>query len=327
MLPTVLVTGASGYIGRRLVNALLQAGVQVRAVTRDDARIKALWPADRVQAVCADLGRQADGSGLCGGVVTIFHLAGGEADTPASLAQALTSGTVTGMRALLADAAAHGVRKFIFMSSVKAMGEGGAVCMDENSPSQPVSLYGRAKLSAEILLVEAGKRTGLHVCSLRLPMVYGGDDRKGNLPRMIAAIDRGRFPPLPKLDNKRSMVHVDDVVQAALLVSEHPKANGKTYIVTDGRDYSTHEIYQAVRSALGKAPARWSLPLSFWRAAAGLGDRLGRGFPLNSTVLAKLTGSAWYSSEKICNELSYRPSHTLFDALPEMVARYRQTRP
>lgn len=327
MVPSVLVTGASGYIGRRLVNALLQAGVQVRAVARDGVRIKALWPAEQVQAVCADLGRQTGNSGLCNGVVTVFHLAGGEEDIPASLTQARTSGTVTGMRTLLADAVAHDVRNFIFMSSVKAMGEGGAVCMDENSSPQPVSLYGCAKLNAEMLLVEAGKRTGLQICSLRLPMVYGGDDQKGNLPRMIAAVDRGRFPPLPKLDNKRSMVHVDDAVRAALLVSEHPKANGKTFIVTDGHNYSTHEIYQAVRSALGKPPVRWSLPLNCWRIAAGLGDRLGRRFPLNSMVLAKLTGSAWYSSEKIRNELGFRPQHTLFDALPQMVAYYRRTRP
>jgi nucleoside-diphosphate-sugar epimerase len=157
-------------------------------------------------------------------------------------------------------------------------------------------------------------------------MVYGGDDRKGSLPRMIAAIDRNRFPPLPKFQNKRSMVHIDDAVHALLLVSQQPRANGETYIVTDGRDYSTHEIYQAARKALGKHPGRWSVPLSCWRFAASMGDLLGRGFPVNSTVLNKLTGSAWYSSEKIRRELGFHSTHTLFDALPEMVAHYRQQR-
>lgn len=324
MSPTVLVTGASGFIGRRLVDALLQTGARVRAVTRDRVRVAELWSADRVQAVSADLGDQAASNGLCAGVDTVFHLAGGEADTPAGRDQALQTGTVIGTRALLADAVTLGVKHFVFMSSVKAMGEGGAGRLNEDSPAQPVSLYGHAKLIAETQVFDTGKRHGLHVCALRLPMVYGGNDRKGNLPRMIAAVDRGRFPPLPNVNNKRSMVHVDDVVRAARLASDHPSAAGKTYIVTDGYDYSTYEIYQAVRAALGKPPARWSVPLSGWRAAAYLGDRLGRGFPLNSVVLMKLIGSAWYSSEKIQRELGYRPTHTLFEALPKMIAHYRR---
>ena len=324
MSSIALVTGASGYIGRRLVNTLLRAGMGVRALTRDRARIEALWPAGEVQAVCADLGREASFNGVCAGVESIFHLAAGESEAPASDDEARNSDTVTGIRALLADAVTHGVRKFIFVSSVKAMGEGGAACLDETSPPMPVSLYGRAKYAAECLVIEAGRHHGLHVCNLRLPLVYGGADVKGNLPRMIAAIDRRRFPPLPEMGNKRSMTHVDDVVQAALLVSEHPQANGQTYIVTDGRYYSTRDIYQAIRAALGKPSARWALPLACWQAAAKLGDVLGRGFPLNSEVLEKLTGSAWYSSDKIRRELGYRPAHTLTDALPEMVAHYRQ---
>ncbi len=327
MSSTVLVTGASGYIGRRLVNSLLGAGVKVRILTRDRARIQALWPADEVQVMCAELSRATSLDGVCANVESIFHLAGGETETPVSDDQVLNSDTIAGIRALLAGAVTHGVRKFIFMSSVKAMGEGGAACLDETSPPMPVSLYGRAKYAAEALVIEAGRRHGLHVCNLRLPMVYGGADRKGNLPRMIAAIDRGRFPPLPELGNKRSMVHVDDAVRAALLISEQPRANGETYIVTDGRYYSTREIYQAIRSALGKPLAHWSLPMCCWRTAARLGDWLGHGFPLNSKVLTKLTDSAWYSSEKIRRELGYRSTHTLFDALPEMVAHYRQTRP
>jgi len=319
-----LVTGASGYIGRRLVDALLRQGVAVRAVARDGARLSACWPGKDVQAVRADLARPASLDGVCAGVDSVFHLAGHEAESPADADRVTESSSVIGTRALLAEAVRGGAKKFIFMSSVKAMGEGAAACLDETSAPMPVSFYGRAKYAAECLVIEAGKQHDLHVCNLRLPLVYGGADAKGNLPRMIAAIDRGRFPPLPEVANKRSMTYVDDAVQAALLAAEHPWANGQTYIVTDGRYYSTRDIYQAIRAVLGKPPARWALPLVCWQAAAMLGDRLGRGFPLNSEVLEKLTGSACYSADKIRRELGYRPTHTLSDALPEMVAHYRQ---
>lgn len=327
MSSLALVTGASGYIGRRLVNALLRQGVAVRAVARDAVRIKALWPFAEVEAVSADLARPQTLAGVCDGVRTVFHLASGTDESGVAADQAHAGGTVAGTRMLLADAVRGGAKRFIFMSSVKAMGEGGQACLTETSPALPVGSYGRAKHAAEHLVFEAGRRHGLHVCALRLPLVYGGDDGKGNLPRMIAAIDRGRFPPLPETDNKRSMVHVDDVVQAALLAAERPQANGQLYLVTDGRDYSTREIYLAMCAALGKPPPRWVLPLAGLRVAARLGDGIGfiarRDFPLNSETVEKLTGSAWYSSEKIRRELDFRSAHTLIDALPEMVGHYR----
>ncbi len=327
MSPLALVTGASGYIGRRLVNALLRQGVGVRALARDAARIKALWPTAAVEAVSADLAKPQTLAGVCDGARTVFHLANDADEAAATADPADAGGAPAGTRMLLAEAVRSGVKQFVFMSSVKAMGEGGQACLTETSPALPVSSYGRAKQAAERLVFEAGLRHGLHVCILRLPLVYGGDDRKGNLPRMIAAIDRGRFPPLPEANNKRSMVHVDDVVRAALLAAERPQANGQLYLVTDGRDYSTREIYLAICSALGKPPPRWVLPLAGLRAAARLGDAIGfitrRGFPLNSETVEKLTGSAWYSSEKIRRELDFRSTHTLVDALPEMVEHYR----
>ncbi len=327
MSSLVLVTGASGYIGRRLVNALLRHGVAVRAVARDAVRIKALWPFAEVEAVSADLTRPQTLAGVCDGVRTVFHLASGTDESGVTADQAHAGGAVIGTRMLLADAVRGGATRFIFMSSVKAMGEGGQACLTETSPALPVSSYGRAKHAAEHLVFEAGRRRGLHVCALRLPLVYGGDDSKGNLPRMIAAIDRGRFPPLPETGNKRSMVHVDDVVRAALLAAERPQANGQLYLVTDGHDYSTRQIYLAICSALGKPPPRWVLPLACLRVAARLGDGIGfitrRDFPLNSETVEKLIGSAWYSSEKIHRELDFQPTRTLIDALPEMVAHYR----
>jgi nucleoside-diphosphate-sugar epimerase len=237
--------------------------------------------------------------------------------------------TVEGTRHLLEAAARSGVKKFIYVSSVKAMGEGAKSCQDESSIAEPMTSYGRAKLEAERLVLEAGKKHGMHVCNLRLPMVYGRDNR-GNLWHMIAAIDRGRFPPLPETGNKRSMVHVDDVIQALQLVLEDTDIRGRTYIVTDGQAYSTRQIYIAIHEALGRAVPRWTIPVGMLRATARLGDVIGgiqgRSFVFNSGTLEKLIGSAWYSCRRIEAELDYRPTRTLTDGLREMVNQYRMAR-
>jgi nucleoside-diphosphate-sugar epimerase len=145
---------------------------------------------------------------------------------------------------------------------------------------------------------------------------------------MIQAVARGRFPPLPETDNRRSMVDVRDVVQAALLAAGNPAAAGKTYIVTDSQAYSTRQIYEWICATLARPVPRWTVPLAWMHAAASAGDAIGkftgRRFFLDTGSLDKLIGSAWYSSEKISRELGYRPVYSLKDALPRMVAEFRK---
>ncbi len=344
----VLITGATGFIGRQLVTALLNRKTTAYVLVRDTARAGP-WPQATMTVRRGDLGQADSLTDVCAGVDTVFHLAScGEEGSeqhrrlapshphpnpPTSRGRGFDQRspgedlhwrvTVEGTRRLLQEAARSGVRRFIYVSSVKAMGEGGEFCLDESGPAEPVSPYGRAKLEAERLVLEAGLKHGMHVCNLRLPPVYGRDNR-GNLWRMIAAIDRGRFPPLPEVGNRRSLVHVDDVVQALLLAADNPVARGKTYIVTDGRAYSTHQIYAAICAALGRTTPRWSVPVVLLRAAARLGDAVGRvrgkSFSFNSEILNKLIGSAQYGSRKIEQELGYRPTRSLEEGLREMVA-------
>jgi nucleoside-diphosphate-sugar epimerase len=145
---------------------------------------------------------------------------------------------------------------------------------------------------------------------------------------MIAAIDRGIFPPLPELGNRRSMVHVVDAVQAAVLAAHTPAANGQCYIVTDGRAYSTHELYELICRALGKPIPRWHVPLWSLKALGKVGDAIGQisgiRFLFDSDALDKLIGSAWYSSDKISRQLGYCPTITLETAMPELIAWYRK---
>jgi nucleoside-diphosphate-sugar epimerase len=144
---------------------------------------------------------------------------------------------------------------------------------------------------------------------------------------MIWAIDHHLFPPFPELPNRRSLVHVANVVQAAVLAALNP-TQSPCYIVTDARAYSTRELYTVLCRALGRRIPSWQIPPRALILLGKVGDLVGRTtrrrFPIDSASLSKLTGSAWYSSEKISRELGYDPVMHLESALPELIAEYRK---
>jgi nucleoside-diphosphate-sugar epimerase len=185
----------------------------------------------------------------------------------------------------------------------------------------PDSPYGRSKLAAERAVLGSGSVA--HPVVLRPALVYGPNP-KGYLELMIRAVRGGWFPPLPEVGNGRSMVHRDDLVEAAVLCAIDPRAIGRAYVVTDGTPYSTRQIYELILDALGRKPPGWTVPLPLLRAAARVGDTLGRlrgrRFPLDSDVLEKLLGSARYDGGPICRELGFVPKRDLRGSMTEMVA-------
>ena len=312
-----LVTGGRGFIGRRLVAALQADGGRVRVLTRG-----APAGPDEVQS---DLADPASLAAACAGIDTVFHCAGhAHAFGALSEADAARHRLVNfdGTRVLADVAGRAGVRRFVFLSSVKAMGEPGDACIAEDWPALPTSAYGQAKRAAEEVLREAGVRYGMHVVSLRLAMVYGAGGR-GNLERMAALVRRGVFPPLPETGNRRSMVHVADVVAAMRLVAADVRAAGRSYIVAHPQTHSGRGLYDALRAACGLAPVRWSVPRGALTAVARLGDgieaRTGRRVPLDSEALDRLLGSACYLPGRIERELGWRARVGLAEGLREML--------
>lgn len=324
-----LVTGAAGFIGQRLVERLVAEKHDVVAlIHREPFRFRALR---NVTEVVGDVRNEHLMKSVAEGCDSTFHLAGrvhalSETHDETELYESVN---IDGTRNVLEGAIAAGVKRFVFFSSVKAMGEGGDQCLDEDFKGQPETAYGRTKLAAERLVLDYGKRQGLHVSCLRLPLVYGPGN-KGNLFRMISAIDRGMFPPLPEVNNRRSMVHVSDVLAAALLVAKDVRANSQCYIVTDTAAHSTNELYRMIRQQLGKAMPRWHIPRGALQGLARIGDLIGRTtgrrFVFDSDALQKLIGSAWYSSDKIARELGYQPAVTFQDSLPELIEWYQRSR-
>jgi nucleoside-diphosphate-sugar epimerase len=316
----VLVTGANGFIGRRLCAALQQQGVHVVALLRTAS--EGPWQS----SIIADLTTAMPSAADVAGVDTIFHLAG-KAHAVAEHAQDAAEYDCINRQAteqLLHVAAAAGVRRFVFFSSVKAMGdEGSAIPLDENSPCMPNSPYGISKLKAESLVLHGGYVAEPVV--LRPCMVYGESD-KGNLPRMARMVAKGLMPPLPDFGNQRAMVHVDDVVQAAILASKLPQAAHQIYMISDGQHYATRYIYDAMCQALGRVPPRWHIPLWLLRMMARVGDVLGallqRRMPFDSSALQRLSESACYNSSKIQRELGFTPRRQLGEFLQAWLGKH-----
>jgi len=314
---SILVTGANGYVGRNLCARLQREGKRVRALLRGDST--GPWN----ESVKGDLASSSLPSDLMSDVDTVFHLAG--------KAHALTEKpgedagyrqiNLKGTEILLEAAKSSQVKRFVFFSSVKAMGEGGDAVIDEDCSLPPETPYGRSKLEAEKRVLEAAESIP-HVVILRPSMIYGPQN-PGNLKRMIRAVRKGFFPPLPKLSNQRSMVHVEDVVEASLLVMKNQQSHLGIYILTDGQTYTTRQIYEWICAALNKPVPSWYVPLVLLRFLARTGDVIGaigrKRFMFDSEVLRKLTGSSCYSSNKIRKDFGFSQKWTLEDALPSIV--------
>ncbi|MBK1632375.1 epimerase [Thiohalocapsa halophila] len=330
----VLVTGATGAVGRRLVAALLADEARVSVLTRDPFRARSHWPGADVTLSRGDLTAPDSLAPALAGVEVVLHLASHAPPPDAKDLYAQPAHwtvSAEGTWHLVAAAAKAGVSRLVYLSSVMAMGTAAGAsgqAAGEAMPCAPDTLYGRAKREAEcaVLSLGAAHPGQVHTCVLRVPMVYGLDGA-GNIARLVDAVARRRFPPWPRQHNRRSAVHVADVIKALRLAGTQPAAAGKLYLVTDGGAYSTRWLYEESCRALGRPVPDWTVPLWALRAAARLADGLqglaGRALPLDSTGLQKLTGDAWYSSERISAELGFCAAHGLRAEIARLAGQYR----
>ena len=293
----ILVTGATGFIGQRLINYLKLEGFAIRAVGRK--------PIFDIETIICDFLNGSIPENTLKGIDVVFHLAGYAHDLKSKSG---VDGTYQKMNVdvtadLLFLSAQHKVKKFIFVSSVKAGGlpiKG--ECASEENQRDPDGIYGKTKREAELKVLESGRESGMHVSILRPSLIYG-PEVKGNLKLMIQGIKKGWFPPLPETGNRRSMIHVDDVVRALLLLASNKKANGKIFIATDGRAYSSRNIYEIMCSVLGKNIPNWSIPYFLFSTVALINYDL-------RYKIGKLLGDECYSSKKL-QSLGFRAQKQL----------------
>ncbi|MDG2252955.1 MAG: NAD-dependent epimerase/dehydratase family protein [Methylophilaceae bacterium] len=281
-----LVTGSTGFIGKRLLGMLSSKQGDVRLLSRSDVK--------NYETVVCDLQKDRIPKQALESVDTIFHLAGFAHDfqDPNQVKDLYQIINVDASIELARLAVENNVKRFVFLSSVKA---GGVLASNkffsESDQSDPEGVYGKSKREAELKLLEIGNESSMHMSIIRSSLVYG-PEVKGNLKLMLTGIKRNWFPPLPKTSNQRSMIHVDDLVEAIFFVSRDKRCNGEIFIATDGRQYSSREIYNVMCGLLGKSIPKWSTPKIFFDIAS-------MASPLIKYKINKLLGDESYSSSKL----------------------------
>jgi len=314
-----LITGASGFVGRPLCEELFNRGYRVRAAMRAHGQLSAVGETVIVGAI--DGG--TDWSAALSGADAVIHLAARvhvmkdkAADPLAEFLKVNLYGTPN----LAQQAASAGVKRFVYVSSVKVNGEQTTANRpfwesDEPDPQDP---YGMSKWRAEQDLQRIAHETGLEVVIVRPPLVYG-PGVKGNFISLLAAIDRGIPLPLAGANNVRSLVYVGNLVDALIACATHPAAAGQTYLVSDGDDVSTATLVDMIARSLGRNSRSFYFPPGLFRAAATL---LGR-----AEQMDRLFGSLRVNDEKLRRELAWSPPYTLEQGLRATADWYQSLHP
>ena len=292
-----LVTGSTGFIGSRLLGLLKTIECDVRLLARSEV--------NNYETVVCNLGQDRIPKRTLESIDTVFHLAGFAHDMqdPSKVEDLYLAINVEATVELARLAVKNGVKRFIFISSVKAGGKAASKkCINESDQSEPEGVYGKSKREAELELLKIGKASGMHVAIIRPSLVYG-PNVKGNLKLMLAGIKKGWFPPLPETGNRRSMIHVDDLVRAIFLVAEDNRANGEIFIATDGKPYSSREIYSAMCNIVGRSVPKWSIPKFLFNMIAIISLKI-------RYKVDKLLGDECYSSKGL-EALGFKAQRTL----------------
>ena len=220
-----------------------------------------------------------------------------------------------GTKHLAMHASEAGVKRIIFLSSIKVNGESSDIINDRkkiyyNDIPIPLDAYAASKLEAEKALYEISARTGLEVVVVRLPLVHGYGS-KGNLARLIKLVRLGIPLPLSLVKNQRSMVGMDNLVDLLIRCIDHPEASGKTFLVSDGEDLSTPELIKLIASSMGRKANLFPFPISMLKFFASV---LGKREEIN-----RLVGSLRVDDSYTKKILNWTPPITVEEGIRRMV--------
>ena len=313
--PRVLVTGANGFIGRRFCQCLLDSGQSLRQVVRSSP--SALAHGEDIVRI-EDIGPKTNWAAALPSVDVVVHLAAHVHQMAAPKKEVdcrYWEVNTLGTERLAEEAAKAGVKRFVYLSSIKVNGEqteADAQFTEEQAP-QPRDPYGVSKGEAENRLRSLSFVSGMEVVIIRPPLVYG-PGVSANFARLLRMVGSGLPLPLASVRNRRSLIFLDNLVDFIVCCLRHPAASGQTFLVSDGEDLSTPDLIRKLAGAMDRSARLWSCPLSLLRAAGWL---LGR-----SAVIDRLTGSLRVDSSKAQALLGWRPPYTVAQGIQATVDAY-----
>lgn len=303
----VLITGASGFIGQAVCKQAVRQGFAVRTALRKLGEL----PAGVETAVVGEINGATEWSGALRDVDVVIHLAARvhimreKAKDPLAEFRKVN---VAGTERLARAAAASGVKRLVYVSSVKVNGERtrNVHRYTETDAPAPLDAYGASKWEAEQALHRVASETGLEIVIVRPPLSYGAGV-KANFAQMLKVLANGIPLPLAAIKNLISLIYVENLADALMVCATHPAAAGQTYLVSDGEDISTSDLLNRLGEAIGHPARLFSCPLALLKLIGWLTGK--------SDQVDRLLGSLQIDSGKIRRELNWTPPYTLKQGL------------
>jgi nucleoside-diphosphate-sugar epimerase len=317
-MTTVLLTGANGFVGQHLGAFLVKQGHQIVAATRGEGLAFDYVPA-RIVPV-GEIDSVTDWSTALDNVDVVIHLAARvhvmqeQAVDPLDAFRRInTAGTIS----LAEQAVDAGIKRFVYLSSIKVNGENTTTRpFNEHDPAAPEDPYAQSKWEAEQQLLALAKQTGLEVSIIRPPLVYG-PKVGGNFLRLLGLATKAVPLPLASIDNRRSLVGIQNLCSLLEVCMHHPEATGEVFLVSDDRDLSTPQLLCLLAAAMGRPCRLVPFPPS---VLAGISKLLGQ-----QAVWARLAGSLQVDISKARSKLGWEPVVSVDQGLAETVAWYQKT--
>ncbi|MDH4187556.1 MAG: SDR family oxidoreductase [Nitrospira sp.] len=315
----VLVTGANGFVGSALCRRLHSSGLLVRGAVRDREKLPQHGDPeskDLEWVVLHDRSPEDETRHALQGVSAVIHLAARVhvmADHAVDPLHEFRRVNRDWTERLARAAALQGVRRFVYLSSIKVNGERSARPFTEQDLPNPQDPYGISKWEAEEALATVSSQIGLEIVVVRSPLVYG-PGVGGNVLQLRNIIRRGIPLPFASAHNRRSLIYLGNLVDALACCVKDVRAAGQRYLVSDGEDLSTPELIRRLAKALGLPPRLWPVPLSVLRWSGRLAGK--------GPMIDRLLGSLQVDSSKIRKELDWRPPYSVDQGFAETAAWY-----
>jgi len=309
----ICITGANGFIGKSLCKALNSSGNFIRGFVRNSDLNKNFSEIEYIAV--GDISSKINWKEHLKGYECIVHCAGKTLEMNNRNFDFYHAANVEATKNLAVQAAEAGVKRFVFLSTIKVNGEntdkidGKKVFLNNDLPN-PQDAYAISKFEAEKVLWEISSKTGMEVVVVRLPLVYGYSV-KGNLAKLMKIVQSGILLPFSVVQNHRSMIGMDNLLDLLIKCIDLPKASGKTFLASDGEDLSTPGLIKLIASSMGRKASLFPVPLFLLKF---LGSIFGRREEIN-----RLVGSLRIDNSYTKETLNWTPPLSVEEGIRRMV--------